>query len=257
MMRAISRLILLFLLCPLLQGSQSKKASVEDLIAHLRSRREATDFRLSGKLVRLNGPGKRLVYPFSMKGRFLEKGLLVLYEVTEPPPSRVRLLLESGANGRITVRMAHAGDKEPKVLTFEEWGEPLLDSDFTCEDLLDTHFLWTKQTLLREETYGARDCYVIRSEPGPTDRGHYSSVTTWLDRDIYYPIKVEKIDKASGITKEFTFLGLRKSKGLWSPGQIQAQTKGRAESTLLILARGSGKANIAASELDPMVLTKK
>ncbi len=80
---------------------------------------------------------------------------------------------------------------------------------------------------------------VLRSEPGPGDETHYASVTAWLDRQIYYPVKVEKVVKISGEVKEFIYYGLRQVRGVWSASQIECKVSGKAGSSLLIINRGA------------------
>ena len=124
------------------------------------------------------------------------------------------------------------------------------------QDLLETHFLWRNQTLVGITKYGARDCYQVRSQPGPADPSHYSLVTSWLDQDVFYPVRVEKTLKGAGGVKEFIYYGLRESKGIWSASQIECKTRGRQGSTLLIINRGSEKAHVAPADFDPALLTR-
>jgi hypothetical protein len=166
------------------------------------------------------------------------------------------LLLESRPAGRVSIRTGHPGDAAGKELPFAQWGESLLETDFSYEDLLESHFLWRNQTLAGEEKWGARSCYLVTSEPGPGDRSHYASVTSWIDRDTYFPVRVEKVARGSGEKKEFIAYGLRQAKGLWSASQIEAKTQGRPGSTFLIINRGAAKAEINQRDFDPSVLVK-
>jgi hypothetical protein len=56
--------------------------------------------------------------------------------------------------------------------------------------------------------------------------------------------------------KEFTYFGLRHEGGVWSANQVEAKTRGQACSTLLILDRGSAKANLGLGEFSPEQLTR-
>ena len=243
-----------------LLGAQGKSASLPEILARLRTVRNATDFRATGRLVRVSPAGDRKSYNISIKGHaFVDTNgvdeLKILCEVTDPLAARVRLLIESGA-GRARVREGHAGDPAAKELSPEHWGDAVLGSDFTYEDLMESQFLWKKQSLVEEAACGARQCYVIRSEPSAEDDSHYSQVTTWLDRDIYYPVRVEKIVKAGKMVKEFVYYDLRESRGVWSASQVEAKIEGKEESTLLIVSRGSAKASLTAASFDPAVLIR-
>jgi hypothetical protein len=102
--------------------------------------------------------------------------------------------------------------------------------------------------------FGARDCNVVKSTPGPAVKTHYAEVTTWLDRSIGFPVYVEKTLK-NGTVKEFTYFGLRQEGGLWSAHQVEAKIRGQAGSTLLIIDRGTPKANLSLKDFSPEQLT--
>jgi energy-coupling factor transporter ATP-binding protein EcfA2 len=72
-----------------------------------------------------------------------------------------------------------------------------------------------------------------------------------LDHTIGYPIYVEKTLKDGGIVKEFTYFGLRQSGGVWSARQVEVKIHGRPGSTLLLIERGSTKANLSIREFSP------
>ena len=255
-MTLLKAFALLALASPLLVAQEASRATLGELVQQARARRDATDFRAGGRLVRITESGERKNYQISMRAHSFGDVVKVFCEVTAPPAARVRLLMESGAAGRTAVRAGHAGDTAPKDLGPATWGDPLLDSDLTYEDLMENQFLWQKQTLVKQEKYGARDCAVVRSEPAVVDRSHYSAVTSWLDRLVHYPVKVEKVVKATGQVKEFIYYGLRESKGIWSASQIEVKTAAKSGSTLLIITRGAGKARLTAADFDPALLTK-
>ena len=237
-------------------AQEATPAALSDVMEKIQAWRKATDFNANGRLVRVAESGERTTYRISIRARSFADGLKVFCEVTDPPQAKVRLLLESRTTGGATIRTGHAGDPAPKELPAASFGDPLLGSEFSFEDLMDNQFLWKNQTLLEKAPCGARGCYVIKSEPSAADHSHYSSVTSWIDQKIYYPVKIEKALKGSGIVREFTNYGLRESKGRWSASQIEVETKGRPGSSLLIITGGAEKANLNASQFDPALLTK-
>jgi hypothetical protein len=56
--------------------------------------------------------------------------------------------------------------------------------------------------------------------------------------------------------KEFTSFGLRHDGGLWSATQIEVKMRGKTGSTLLIVDRGSPKANLSLGDFSPEQLTR-
>ncbi len=241
---------------PLLAAQSSAAPSLPTLLARVRAVRDAADFRATGRLVSVLPSGQRKNYQLALRARSFAGVLNLFCEVTDPPAARVRLLLESRPSGDNLIRLGHAGDPALRELPFERWGEALLGTAFSYEDLLDTQFLWRNQTLAGETRYGARDCFILRSTPGPADRTHYSSVTTWLDRASAFPVKIEKTLRLSGSVKEFLYYGLRQSKGVWSASQIECRVQGQPGSSLLIVSRGAEKTNLAEREFDPALLIR-
>ncbi len=56
--------------------------------------------------------------------------------------------------------------------------------------------------------------------------------------------------------KEFTYFGLRQNGGVWSASQVEVKIRGQAGSTLLIIDRGSTKANLGLGDFSPEQLTR-
>lgn len=245
-----------FLALWLLPATLLPGATREEVLARVRALRDATDYTASGRLVRVSPSGDRKSYQIAFRAHAFPDGLRIFCEVTAPPPARVRLLLFIPPQGPATIRTGHPGDPASKELPAEKWDKGVLDSDFTYEDLLENYGLWRRQTLLPETHYGERTCVVLRSEPGPGDETHYASVTAWLDRQIYYPVKVEKIVKISGEVKEFIYYGLRQVRGVWSASQIECKVSGKAGSSLLIISRGAENPHLDRLAFDPALLTK-
>jgi hypothetical protein len=92
---------------------------------------------------------------------------------------------------------------------------------------------------------------VLNSLPGPSDRTHYAGIKTWLDHSIGFPVYVEKTLKGTETVKEFTYFGIRHNGGVWSASQVEAKIRGQDGSTLLIIDRGSAKANLVLADFSP------
>lgn len=237
-----------------------------DLIAAQRKQIEAADFRATGQFVRVQANGVRISYPITIKGRWFPGGLRTRVEIGAlAKPGRdsvaafhmpVHLLLEMRPNGQSTIWIAYPGDKTPAVLPFAQWGGGPLGPDFSYEDFLEQQYFWPGQISAGKAKFGSRDCEVIKSTPGPAGKTHYSEVRTWIDPGIGFPVYAEKTVKDTGAVKQFTSFGLRHEQGQWSAHQIEVKTRGQAGSTLLIIDRGSARANLTMADFSPEQLTK-
>jgi hypothetical protein len=225
------------------------------VLAAARKQVESADYRLTGRLVRVDEEGKRTSYGVKIKAHWFPGMLRVLLDVNSPVEARVHVLLEMRPGGQSTIRIAHPGDAKAVDLPFNKWTEGPLGERFSYEDFLEAPYFWAGQTILGEVKFGARECDQLRSTPGAADKTHFASVKSWLDQESGFPVYVEKTMKVSGNVKEFTYFGLRRTEGVWSASQVEAKIRGRAGSTLLIINRGTAKARLDLKDFDPSQLT--
>jgi hypothetical protein len=251
--RALRSILSGLLLLPLL-GAVAP--DVQTVLAAPRKQVEAADYRATGRMVRVDAGGKRTSSGVTIKAHWFPEVLRVELEITSPKEERANILLEMRPNGQNSIRIAHPGDKTPTVLPFEKWNESPFGPAWGYEDFLDPEYFWPGQTALAQTKYGARDCNVVKSTPGAGDRTHYAEIKSWLDQSIGFPVYLEKSLKGTGLVKEFTYLGLRHEGGVWSANQVEAKVRGQAGSTLLIVERGSAKANLKLGDFSPESLVK-
>jgi hypothetical protein len=153
-------------------------------------------------------------------------------------------------SGHVTIEAVLPGEKAASVLPFERWNDSLVGTDFSYEDMVESQFFWKNQELLAPEKYGARDCFVLKSMSGSQDQTYYDSVTSWIDRGILYPVHVVKTLRGTRQQKEFIYYGLRQVGGVWSATRVEAKLQGKAGSSILLIERGSAKANLGRKDFD-------
>jgi hypothetical protein len=244
------------LLAPLVWA---QPADVHAILSAARQRVETADFSATGHLVAVESDGTRISYPITIKGRWFPGALRIKAELGGAKAgagTATHALIEMKPDGESEIWIAHPGDKAPSALPFSKWNEGPLGSAFSYEDFLEEQTFWPGQTFVEATKFGARDCEVVKSTPGASDKTHYAEVKTWFDRSIDFPVYVEKTVKETGAVKQFTSFGLRKDGGVWSAHQIEVKTRGQAGSTLLIVDRGTTKANLTLNDFSPAQLTR-
>ncbi len=244
----IALLVLLSLAHPV--RSFAASSDLETVLTGSRQRIEKLDYRVSGRLTRVESNGKRTSYKFAAKAHWFPDGLRLLCEISGPGSEKTRLLLHMTASGHLTIEAQLPGEKTASALPFERWNDPLVGTDFSYEDMVESQFFWKHQELLPPEKYGVRDCFVLKSMPGSQDRTYDDSVTTWIDRTIMFPVHVVKTLRGTGQQKEFIYYGLRKADGLWSASQVEAKLQGKPGSSILVIEFGSGKAHLGRKDFD-------
>ena len=240
---------LLVLLC-LLHPSRAFAANpdLETVLTASRQRIEKLDYRVSGRLTRVEADGKRTSYKFVGKAHWFPDGLSVLCEISGPGSEKTSLLLHMSVSGRVTIQALLPGQKAVSELPFERWNDPLVGTDFSYEDMVESYFFWKNQEALTPQKYGARDCLVLKSTAGSQDRTYYDSVTSWIDRDILFPVHVVKTLHGTGQQKEFIYYALRQVGGAWSASQVEAKVQGKLGSSILAIEFGSGRANLGRKD---------
>jgi len=76
-------------------------------------------------------------------------------------------------------------------------------SDFTYEDISGRDIEEDAHTIVREETLGAKDCYLIKSAPKIQDVD-YSYKLSWIDKANFLPAKEEYYDRKEELYRIFT-----------------------------------------------------
>ena len=244
----IASLALLLLVHP--SPSLAASPDLETVLTGSRQRIEKLDYRMTGRLTRLEGDGKRTNYKFVAKAHWFLDGLRLLCEISGPDAQKTILLLHMSASGHVTIEAVLPGEKVANVLPFERWNNPLVGTDFSFEDMVENQFFWKNQELLAPEKYGSRDCFVLKSTPAPQDRTYFDSVTSWIDRGILFPVHVVKTLRGTGQQKEFIYYGLRQIGGAWSATQVEAKLQGKPGSSILVIESGSAKANLGRKDFD-------
>ena len=238
------------LLLSLVHPSRASAANpdLETVMAGSRQRIEKLDYRVTGRITRVDGDGKRKSYSFVGKAHWFPDGLRLLCEISGSGGEKTTLLAHMSVSGHVTIEAVLPGKKAASVLPFERWNDPLVGTDFSYEDMVESSFFWKNQELLAPEKYGARDCFVLKSTPGPQDRSYYDSVMSWVDRGILFPVHVVKTLRGTRQQKEFTYYGLRQVGGAWSASKVEAKLPGKPGSSILVIERGSGKANLGLKD---------
>jgi Outer membrane lipoprotein-sorting protein len=248
----IQAYIVLLVLLSLVHPSRAFAANPDrdTALTGSRQRIEKLDYRMTGRLTRVEGNGKRTNYKFVAKAHWFPDGLRLLCEISGSGSEKTSLLLHMSVTGHVTIEAVLPGERTASVLPFERWNDRLVGSDFSYEDMVENQFFWKNQEVLPPEKYGARECFVLKSKSGSQDQTYYDSVASWIDRSIFYPVHVVKTLRGTGQQKEFFYYGLRQVHGVWSATQVEAKLPGKPGSSILVIEGGSGKANLGPKDFD-------
>src|ERR1700727_1494847 len=138
---SIALLVLLSLVHP--SRACAANPDLETVLNGSRQRIEKLDYRVTGRLTRVEGDGKRTSYKFVATAHWFPDGLRVLCEISGAGSEKTSILLHMNATGPVTIEAVLPGDKAASVLPFERWNEGLVGTDFSYEDMVESQFFCT------------------------------------------------------------------------------------------------------------------
>ena len=81
-----------------------------------------------------------------------------------------------------------------------QMSQPLFGSSLTCEDIIDSPFMWSQQAIVGNEAIDNIQCQILESKPGK-HTSSYASVKTWVDPRRLVPIRIEKYDSSGKVVR--------------------------------------------------------
>ncbi len=100
-----------------------------------------------------------------------------------------------------------------KRISGSDTEDSFMGTDFTFDDMGDRHVEEDDHTLLRNETYEGKDCYVVQSIP--KEKNYiYSKKIIWVDTKEWIPYKIEFYDRKARLMKILLFKWT-KIQGIW------------------------------------------
>jgi len=96
--------------------------------------------------------------------------------------------------------------KRVKRIASRNKSGPFMGSEFAYEDLTSNEVAKFTYKYLRDEKLDGRDCFVVERFPAYRYSG-YTRQISWLDKEIYQPLKVEYYDRKNALLKTLTFQG--------------------------------------------------
>ena len=124
------------------------------------------------------------------------------------------------------VKRIAAGDKDGSFMGSDFSYSDMGTSGSSVDDSI--------QTILREEKYNGRNCYVVESIPKTGSDNNYGKYVTWVDKTSWLTLKVEFYSK-NGRTeiKELNSENIVKENGHWLSKKITMETLESGHKTIL------------------------
>ena len=121
--------------------------------------------------------------------------------------------------------------KRIKRISSNNKSGPFMGSEFSYEDLSSQEVEKYSYKYLRNEKIGDRECFVIERKPAYKHSG-YTRLITWLDIDMYQPLKIEFYDRKAELLKTLTYDGYKQYEGqFWRATNMSVENHQTKKST--------------------------
>ena len=91
--------------------------------------------------------------------------------------------------------------KKIRRISSKKKGDSFMGSDLTYEDMTSRPKKDYSFLIIKEETIGDQNCYLLESKPKKGIKSSYSKHLTWVTKDTYLPIKEESYDNDGKLLK--------------------------------------------------------
>ncbi|MDT8385689.1 MAG: outer membrane lipoprotein-sorting protein [Gammaproteobacteria bacterium] len=140
--------------------------------------------------------------------------------------------------------------KRVKRISSNNKSGPFMGSEFAYEDLSSQEVQKYTYKYLRDESLDGRDCFVIERRPAYQHSG-YTRLITWLDKEMYQPLKVEFYDRKDELLKTLTATGHQQYEGqFWRPAKMSVVNHITQKSTDLFWTDYRFKTGLTARDFD-------
>lgn len=146
--------------------------------------------------------------------------------------------------------------KRVKRISSANKSGPFMGSEFAYEDISSQEVEKYTYKYLRDEKINGRDTFVIERKPTYEHSG-YTRLITWLDKEMYQPLKVEFYDRKNALLKTLTYNNYQQYLGKYwralKMDMINHQTK---KSTTLEWKKYSFKTGLSDRDFDKNALKR-
>ncbi len=140
--------------------------------------------------------------------------------------------------------------KRVKRISSNNKSGPFMGSEFAYEDITSQEVEKYTYKYLREEDLDGRPTFVLERYPAYKHSG-YTRLVTWLDKEMYQPLKVEFYDRKKSLLKTLVSSDYKQYQGkFWRPGKMSMVNHQTKKSTDLFWSNYRFKTGLTDRDFD-------
>ena len=124
--------------------------------------------------------------------------------------------------------------KRVKRISSSNKSGPFMGSEFAYEDISSQEVEKYKYKFIKNDKIDGRDTFVVERFPQYKKSG-YTKMVTWIDKEMYQPLKIEFYDRKRSLLKTLTQHDYKKHLDkYWRPGRLEMVNHQTGKSTTLL-----------------------
>jgi len=140
--------------------------------------------------------------------------------------------------------------KRVKRISSSNKSGPFMGSEFAYEDISSQEVEKYKYKFIKDDKIDGRDTFVIERFPQYKKSG-YTRQITWIDKDMYQPLKIEFYDRKNSLLKTLTQHDYKKYLNkYWRPGRLEMVNHQTKKSTTLLWQSYKFKNGLSKRDFD-------
>jgi outer membrane lipoprotein-sorting protein len=124
--------------------------------------------------------------------------------------------------------------KRVKRISSSNKSGPFMGSEFSYEDISSQEVAKYKYKFIKDDKFNGRDVFVIERTP-QYEKSGYTKLISWLDKEMYQPLKIEFYDRKNSLLKTLTQHEYKKHLDkFWRPARLEMVNHQTGKSTTLL-----------------------
>jgi hypothetical protein len=214
-----------------------------DLAAALRAKEEGSKFI---RVRMQSGAGENQVLQLQIKSRVSNATSDIVYQVLFPKERKGESVLLHRSGNKFTGTL-FIPPNTLKPISSAEMNKPLFGSALSYEEIIDSPYTWSQQTIVGAEDVDGNPCQILESKHGKDRSSSYASVKTWIDPRRMVPLRIEKYDASGKLVRRINTTRILLDGGDSLPADLKVYGPGGSV-TQIIGARLKRGLNYADSE---------
>jgi outer membrane lipoprotein-sorting protein len=166
-------------------------------------------------------PAERLLDQYSLNPTGSRKSIIIFQKPASVQRTRFLTIENKGRDDDRWIYLPALG--RVRRIAGTEGSSSFMGSHFSYDDLSSRDVERDEHTVLREETLGDAECYVIETKPGKAGDWQYARAVSWIGKETFVLMKAEMYNDNDRLIKRLTASNIEKVDGVWTARALRME----------------------------------